>query len=96
MLNMVAHLRRLNILFSSNLVIDCGRVREIQRDKRTATRKLVSTWCSRANAKVRLYYASTFSRFAHLQSTHFIVYFIFSLNESNVQDELVVFSLACV
>lgn len=34
-------------------VIDCGRVREIQRDKRTATRKLVATWCSRASAKQR-------------------------------------------
>lgn len=34
-------------------VIDSGLVREIQRDQRTGTQKLVTTWCSRANAKQR-------------------------------------------
>jgi ATP-dependent RNA helicase DHX29 len=34
-------------------VLDCGRVREMYRDKRTGTRKLVATWCSRASAKQR-------------------------------------------
>ena len=34
-------------------VIDCGRVREVRHDKRTLTRKLVTTWCSRASTKQR-------------------------------------------
>jgi ATP-dependent RNA helicase DHX29 len=35
------------------LVIDSGRVREVRHDKRTLTRKLVTTWCSRASTKQR-------------------------------------------
>ena len=34
-------------------VIDCGRVREIVRDKKTNSRKLVTTWCSKASVKQR-------------------------------------------
>ena len=34
-------------------VIDSGLVREIQRDQRTGTQKLVMTWCSKANTKQR-------------------------------------------
>ena len=34
-------------------MIDTGLMREIQRDKRTGTQKLLSTWCSRANTKQR-------------------------------------------
>ena len=40
----------LSALFS---VIDSGRVREVRHDKRTLTRKLVTTWCSRASTKQR-------------------------------------------
>jgi HrpA-like RNA helicase len=34
-------------------IIDSGLVREIQRDQRTGTQKLVTTWCSKANTKQR-------------------------------------------
>lgn len=34
-------------------VIDSGLVREIQRDQRTGTQKLVMSWCSKANTKQR-------------------------------------------
>lgn len=34
-------------------VLDCGRVREIRRNKRTSTKTLIATWCSRASAKQR-------------------------------------------
>jgi HrpA-like RNA helicase len=34
-------------------VIDSGLVREVQRDQRTGTQKLVTTWCSKANTKQR-------------------------------------------
>jgi HrpA-like RNA helicase len=43
-------------------VIDSGRVREIQRDKRHLTRKLVATWCSRASAKQRAGRAGKFHK----------------------------------
>jgi HrpA-like RNA helicase len=56
---------RRNIILSTNIaetsvtipdvvcVLDSGRVREVHYEKRTATRKLVATWCSKASAKQR-------------------------------------------
>jgi len=35
------------------VVIDSGRMREVRVDKRTSTSKLITDWCSRANAKQR-------------------------------------------
>jgi len=35
------------------VVIDCGREREVRRNKRTSTSILVTDWCSKANAKQR-------------------------------------------
>lgn len=36
-----------------SLVIDCGREREVRRNKRTSTSVLVTDWCSKANVKQR-------------------------------------------
>lgn len=46
------HVVRLTVA-SPFLVIDSGRVRELQTDKRTSTSKLIPTWCSRASTKQR-------------------------------------------
>ena len=41
------------IVFNPTLVIDCGREREVRRNKRTSTSILVTDWCSKANSKQR-------------------------------------------
>jgi ATP-dependent RNA helicase DHX29 len=41
------------LVHSFPVVIDCGREREVRRNKRTSTSVLVTDWCSKANTKQR-------------------------------------------